>query len=228
MLRFVCPHSRHVKPKRSYRLQARSKLQGSTIKNAVLMTRLVTLALFKPDLTKRWRQNETISGENLVNVESLPKGAQLQYLPTVDRREIEMRIEACGLRILARKSVAAWSRREVEAFYAVHRGRFFYPRLVHYMTTGPIEALLLTHVTPGVDPAPIWRALIGPTHLATARTLPHTLRARYALSDTKNSFHGSDSVQTALQELRFFFPDFFISDQSSAPLQSTSPPFSTM
>jgi nucleoside-diphosphate kinase len=191
------------------------------------MKHLVTLALIKPDLVKRYRVSG--GGVDALSSRPLPPGAQIQYLPTVEWKDIETRIEACGLRILARKSISRWSRREVEAFYATHRGRFFYPRLVHYMTTGPLEALLLTHVTPGVDPTAIWRALIGPTHVAVARTLPHTLRALYALSDTKNSFHGSDSLQTAQHELRFFFPDFasLESEQLTAVSSSTSPSLSS-
>jgi nucleoside-diphosphate kinase len=186
------------------------------------MTRLVTLALLKPDLIKRFRNNNQLEMEIGVNSTSLPEGAYFQYLPTIEKQEIEEKIEASGLRILARKYIHMWSRRDAEAFYASHRGRFYYPRLVHYMTTGPLEALLLTHVDPSVDPTPIWRALIGPTHITVARTLPHTLRGRYALSDTKNSFHGSDSLQTALEEIRFFFSDLSFSESFSSSSSSSS------
>jgi nucleoside-diphosphate kinase len=186
------------------------------------MKRLVTLALFKPDLIKRFRNSKQIDSDVTVNSTPLPQRGYLQYLPTIEKQEIKEKIEASGLRILARKYIHAWSRREAEAFYASHRGRFYYPRLVHYMTTGPLEALLLTHEDPKVDPTPIWRTLIGPTHITIARTLPHTLRGRYALSDTKNSFHGSDSLETAFEELRFFFSDLSLSESFPSSSSSSS------
>ncbi|KAI9595920.1 nucleoside diphosphate kinase [Syncephalis fuscata] len=56
-----------------------------------------------------------------------------------------------------------------------------------------------------------WRALIGPTHPIRARVnAPTTLRAIYGLTDTRNSFHGSDSVETAIKEIKFFFPELDI------------------
>ncbi|VDM93510.1 unnamed protein product [Onchocerca ochengi] len=53
-----------------------------------------------------------------------------------------------------------------------------------------------------------WRALMGPSKML--RTLQSqngsSLRARFALSDTRNSVHGADSQQTADYELSLFAP----------------------
>lgn len=53
-----------------------------------------------------------------------------------------------------------------------------------------------------------WRALIGPSKMM--RTLQSQnrgcLRARYALSDTRNLVHGADSQETADYELSLFAP----------------------
>lgn len=53
-----------------------------------------------------------------------------------------------------------------------------------------------------------WRALMGPSKMV--RTLQpmnrETLRARFALSDTRNLVHGADSEQTATFELELFAP----------------------
>ncbi|VDK85816.1 unnamed protein product [Litomosoides sigmodontis] len=53
-----------------------------------------------------------------------------------------------------------------------------------------------------------WRALMGPSKML--RTLQShnisSLRARFALSDTRNLVHGADSQQTATYELSLFSP----------------------
>ncbi|RKP10502.1 nucleoside diphosphate kinase [Thamnocephalis sphaerospora] len=91
-----------------------------------------------------------------------------------------------------------WRPSGAEAFYAEHRGRFFYERL------GPFQALVLG----GDDAIKRWRALIGPTHPIRARVnAPESLRSCYGLTDTRNSFHGSDSPDTARREIAFFFPE---------------------
>ncbi|KAI8318957.1 nucleoside diphosphate kinase [Martensiomyces pterosporus] len=134
----------------------------------------LTLALLKPDL--------------LANAES------------VDRiiREIQ---STAGMEIAHRKQIF-WTRKEAERFYDEHRGRFFFNRLVGYMTSGPIEAMALR----GPRAIAQWREMLGATHPVRMRVLkPTTLRARYGLTDTRNSFHGSDSMESAEKELSFVF-----------------------
>eukprot|EP01130_Rhizamoeba_saxonica_P015770 TRINITY_DN7128_c0_g1_i1.p1 TRINITY_DN7128_c0_g1~~TRINITY_DN7128_c0_g1_i1.p1 ORF type:complete len:152 (-),score=24.35 TRINITY_DN7128_c0_g1_i1:51-506(-) len=117
-----------------------------------------------------------------------------------------------GLEIASTRKISNWERSEVEKFYGEHRGKFFYGRLVHSMSDAPIQVVVLKNKD-DTDARPAfkrWRDIIGPTHLRTARsTSPDSLRARYAFSDTKNSFHGSDSEDTARKEIKFFFRDFF-------------------
>lgn len=61
----------------------------------------------------------------------------------------------------------------------------------------------------GVNAVAAWRALIGPTHVTKARSEePTSIRGQFAFSDTKNCVHGSDSENTAMEELLFFFPDY--------------------
>ncbi|KAJ2555401.1 hypothetical protein EV175_002276 [Coemansia sp. RSA 1933] len=106
-----------------------------------------------------------------------------------------------GISILRRKTVF-WSQEQARLFYAEHRGRFFYDRLVRYMTSGPFEALALA----GPGSISWWRQEMGSTHPARMRiTNPLCLRARYGLTDTRNSFHGSDSPESALRELSLIF-----------------------
>ncbi|XP_056283416.1 nucleoside diphosphate kinase 6 isoform X2 [Pseudoliparis swirei] len=99
----------------------------------------------------------------------------------------------------------AWRRRDSERFYAEHSGRFFYQRLVEFMSSGPMRAYVLARE----DAIRHWRELMGPTKVFRARyTSPATIRARFGLTDTRNTTHGSDSVESAQREIRFFFPDF--------------------
>ena len=53
-----------------------------------------------------------------------------------------------------------------------------------------------------------WRAMMGPTKAYKARfSQPNSLRALFGISDTRNAFHGSDSIESVKRELEFFFPD---------------------
>ncbi|XP_040016712.1 nucleoside diphosphate kinase 6 [Gasterosteus aculeatus] len=99
----------------------------------------------------------------------------------------------------------AWRRRDSERFYAEHSERFFYQRLVEFMSSGPMRAYVLARV----DAIRQWRELMGPTKVFRARyTSPDSIRAQFGLTDTRNTAHGADSVESAQREIRFFFPDF--------------------
>ncbi|XP_031549202.1 nucleoside diphosphate kinase 6-like [Actinia tenebrosa] len=101
--------------------------------------------------------------------------------------------------------VLCWTRKEAEKFYAEHEGRFFYNRLVGFMSSGPMTAMILSRQ----DAISRWRELMGPTHSYRARDIaPISIRALYGISDTRNVTHGSDSDESAMNEIKFFFPDF--------------------
>lgn len=91
-------------------------------------------------------------------------------------------------------------------FYAEHKTKFFHNRLVTFMSSAPIYALILAKE----DAIAAWRSLIGPTNVYRAiYTSPDCLRSKFGLTDTRNAFHGSDSELTVKREASFFFPDFF-------------------
>ncbi|ORZ15495.1 nucleoside diphosphate kinase [Lobosporangium transversale] len=113
-------------------------------------------------------------------------------------------IQQNEFKVLAHKHLL-WSKSQAEAFYGEHRGKFFFERLCGYMTSGHFYALILEKPNAITD----WRALIGPTHPPRARiNAPDTLRSLYGMTDTRNSFHGSDAAETAKNEIQFFFPEF--------------------
>lgn len=101
------------------------------------------------------------------------------------------------------------TRSRVEDFYREHEGRFFYNRLVSFMSSGPISAHILARENAIAE----WRKLMGATKVfKTIHDDPDSIRGRFGLTDTRNSTHGSDSDETALKEMMFFFPEFDAQD----------------
>ncbi|XP_009772863.1 probable nucleoside diphosphate kinase 5 [Nicotiana sylvestris] len=89
----------------------------------------------------------------------------------------------------------------VKSFYAEHSSRSFFPSLVEYMASGPVLIMVLEKGNAIAD----WRALIGPTDPLKAKvTHPYSVRAICGLDLQKNCVHGSDSPQSAAQEITFF------------------------
>ena len=94
---------------------------------------------------------------------------------------------------------------DAAAFYAEHKGKFYYDRLLLGMTVGPALGLALA----GPHAIREWRQLIGPTKAYRAPwEAPNTLRAEYGLGDSRNGFHGSDATGSALHELGIVFPEW--------------------
>ena len=112
--------------------------------------------------------------------------------------QIISRFENANLRIAAARMVHL-SQEQAEQFYAVHRERPFYSQLVAYMTEGSILALVLE----GEDAIARNRALMGSTD--PNKAVPGTIRFDFAKNTTRNTVHGSDSPETAVTEIAFFF-----------------------
>jgi nucleoside-diphosphate kinase len=111
---------------------------------------------------------------------------------------IVARFEAAGLRVVASKRL--WlSKRQAEAFYAVHRERPFFAELTEFMSSGPIVAQVLE----GENAIARNREVMGATNPANAAE--GTIRKDFALSIGENSVHGSDAPETAKEEIAFFF-----------------------
>ncbi len=74
------------------------------------------------------------------------------------------RIAEEGLKVVTSSELTLDAQRAGE-FYKEHEGKEFYERLVAYMSSGGIVAMVLS----GEDTIKKWRALIGPTNLEKAR-----------------------------------------------------------
>jgi nucleoside-diphosphate kinase len=111
---------------------------------------------------------------------------------------INDRFERAGLRIVAQKRLHM-SQDIAGKFYAVHKERPFYNDLVTFMSSGPV----VVQVLEGDGAIAKNRDIMGATNPANAA--PGTIRKDFAESIEANSVHGSDSPETAAQEIAFFF-----------------------
>ncbi len=112
--------------------------------------------------------------------------------------EILARFERSGLRVVAARMVRL-STEQAESFYAVHKERPFFNDLVGFMTSGPV----MVQVLEGEDAIRKNREIMGATNPKEAAA--GTLRHDYAENIDANAVHGSDSPETAKQEIEFFF-----------------------
>jgi nucleoside-diphosphate kinase len=123
--------------------------------------------------------------------------------------QIYSRFEQAGLKIVAAKMMQL-SREQAEAFYTVHKERNFFTDLVSFMSSGPI----MIQVLRGHQAIAKNRELMGATNPKEAAA--GTIRADFADNIDANAVHGSDSAETAVQEIAFFFPAIEICDESES------------
>ncbi len=125
----------------------------------------------------------------IVKPDAVAKGHTGQILRLIEQADFRV----LGLKMLRLREAQA------EGFYAVHRGKPFFPGLVKFMTEGPVMVLALERE----DAILKWRELMGATNPANAAE--GTIRKGFAESMSRNAVHGSDAPETAQFEIGFFF-----------------------
>ena len=122
--------------------------------------------------------------------------------PDAVERNLEDKIKSFfkenNLKILKSKKVKI-TREEAVEFYKVHQTKPFYDDLCSYLSSGPIVVMILE----GENAVLFNRELMGATDPKKAKE--NTIRKLYGISIDKNSVHGSDSVDNAKKEIKFFF-----------------------
>ncbi|OZN50204.1 nucleoside-diphosphate kinase [Gallibacterium anatis] len=108
------------------------------------------------------------------------------------------RLEQAQFSIVAMKMVHL-NQQQAAGFYAEHEGKPFFENLIAFMTSTPVVVLVLEKENAIAD----YRALMGKTNPAEANM--GTLRRDFALDGSRNSVHGSDSIQSAEREIAYFF-----------------------
>ncbi len=90
--------------------------------------------------------------------------------------------------------------------YAEHEGKSFYPRLIDFITSGPVVAM----VWQGENAITLVRRLLGATSPENAET--GSIRGDYAMTTSYNLMHASDGPESAAQEIRLYFTEEEIQD----------------
>lgn len=109
-------------------------------------------------------------------------------------------LEENGLRVIASKRV--WMNlRDAQNFYAVHKDRPFFQELTEFMSSAPT----IVQVLEGENAILKNREIMGATNPSEADK--GTIRQLYALSIGENSVHGSDSKESAKEEISFWFSE---------------------
>ncbi|MEG6584102.1 nucleoside-diphosphate kinase [Dendrosporobacter sp. 1207_IL3150] len=112
--------------------------------------------------------------------------------------EIITRFEKRGLRVVGLKLLIL-SSEQAERHYQEHVGKPFFERLLYYITSGPIVAMVIR----GNEAVKIVRTMMGPTNPVNAP--PGTIRGDYATTMERNIVHGSDGIESAEREIKIFF-----------------------
>lgn len=113
---------------------------------------------------------------------------------------INAKLEEAGLRIVAQKRIHM-TLEQAQGFYDVHKERPFFGELTEFMSSEPV----VVQVLEGKDAVVKNREVMGATNPEEADA--GTIRKEYALSIGENSVHGSDSLENAQIEIKFFFND---------------------
>jgi nucleoside-diphosphate kinase len=112
--------------------------------------------------------------------------------------EIVKRFEQKGFQLVGSKLIMI-SKEQAEYHYAEHEGKPFYDRLVRFITSGPVFAM----VWQGEQVIALSRIMMGKTNVLDAN--PGTIRGDFALHTNMNLIHGSDSPESAEREINNFF-----------------------
>ena len=118
---------------------------------------------------------------------------------------IMARLEGLGLKIVALKMLCL-DKALAERHYAIHASKPFFNGLVNYISSAPVIAAVFE----GEKAVEVIRNAMGATDPAEAEA--GTIRGDFGLDIEHNTVHGSDSIDTAEEEIKLFFADDEIFD----------------
>ena len=141
---------------------------------------------------------------NIINIDTEPKIERSLVLIKPDampRRlagAIVARLEEHGLRLAALKMLHM-DKSLARQHYAIHQDKPFFEGLINYISSAPIIAAVFE----GERAVEVIRKIMGTTDPAKAE--PGTIRGDFGLDIEHNTVHGSDSAETAEEEIKLFF-----------------------
>jgi len=110
------------------------------------------------------------------------------------------RLEQSELKMVAVKMLHL-DKALAQEHYSVHKDKPFFDDLVNYITSAPIIAAVFQ----GEKVVEVSRKIMGATDPVKAEA--GTIRGDFGLDIERNSVHGSDSAETAEEEIRRFFSE---------------------
>jgi len=122
-----------------------------------------------------------------------PDAIKKRIIGKIIQRTEEEGFNISGLRMLH------LTKEEAKGFYIVHRDKSFYESLTDFMSSGEIVIMILERE----EAISHWRKVMGATDPALAD--PGTLRREYGFSIERNAVHGSDTPETAVWEIDYFY-----------------------
>ena len=121
--------------------------------------------------------------------------------------KILQRFEDNNLKIVASKMMHL-SKEKAEGFYAIHKDKPFFEKLVNFIISGPV----IVQVLEGDNAISKNREIMGATNPDEAKN--GTIRKDFASSIDENAVHGSDALETANIEIKYFFDDSEICERT--------------
>lgn len=124
-----------------------------------------------------------------------PDGVKRGLIGSIIKRFEEKSYKIVGLKMMN------VSQETAAAHYAEHNGKPFYQRLINFITSGPIVAM----VVEGVNVIHGVRHIVGSTKPDEADV--GSIRADYSSYSTYNVIHASDCPESAERELHLYFKE---------------------
>lgn len=124
-----------------------------------------------------------------------PDGVRRGLIGDIIRRFEKKGFKIIGLKMLHMDNDLA------SKHYEEHIGKPFFDRLVAFITSGPIIALVIE----GPDAVQASRRMMGATDPREAER--GSIRADYAIVKESNIIHGSDSLESAKREIGLYFTE---------------------
>ena len=114
--------------------------------------------------------------------------------------EIIGRFERRGFQLAGLKMMRP-GKEHFETHYADLKAKKFFPSLIEYVTGGPVVAM----VWQGKDAVKQGRQMLGETD--PLKSLPGSIRGDFSIDIGRNIIHGSDSVDSAKNEMNLWFQE---------------------
>ena len=129
-----------------------------------------------------------------------PDGVQRGLVGNIISRFEKRGYQLCGLKMRTA------SRELLEEHYGDLKSKPFFPGLVNFMMSGPVVSM----VWQGKDVVKQGRSMLGETD--PLKSKPGSIRGDFCIDMGKNVCHGSDSVDTANEEIKMWFKDDEVMD----------------